>query len=181
MPLQLFLHMCDCGIQADAVTCCSLINAMDRAGLWQVAELVLLALCARMPSFRDMRTLPSLDLSTFLDAPECTLVRTLCQRLSGSEDGVWPDTASDTASPLSRLGTLCPTYAHAAPVMASTAKPVWYRISTATPVSVCFCIQVLTAARGGIPLQHFAELKHEQTGILATGQALPLRPCMHIS
>lgn len=75
--------MCDCGIQADAVTCCSLINAMDRAGLWQVAELVLLALCASMPSFRDMRALPPLDLSAFLDASDQALVHTLCVRLSG--------------------------------------------------------------------------------------------------
>lgn len=105
--VQLFLHMCECGIQADAVTCCSLINAMDRAGLWQVAELVLLALCARMPSFRDMRALPALDLSSFLDASEQALVHTLVLRLSGDDAPAWPDPAAD-ASPLSCHGTRSP-------------------------------------------------------------------------
>ena len=104
VAVQLFLHMCDCGIQADAVTCCSLINAMDRAGLWQVAELVLLALCARMPAFHDMRAQPPLDLAAVLDAAERSLVQTLCLRLSGgSDDASWPESPSDS-SPLSRLG-----------------------------------------------------------------------------
>ena len=32
--------MCSAGIECDAVTCCSLITALDKGGQWQVAEQV---------------------------------------------------------------------------------------------------------------------------------------------
>lgn len=152
VSVQLFLHMCDCGIQADAVTCCSLINAMDRAGLWQVAELVLLALCARMPSFRDMRALPALDLSAFLDAPERTLVHTLCLRLSGGEEGLWPDTPSDTPSPLSRLGAAPHTRSqHAGSAVRATARVasafLAQRGDRNPSLSSCCCMHVQLCVR----------------------------------
>jgi hypothetical protein len=37
--------MCEQGVAVDAVTCCSLINAMDKARHWALAEVVFSGLC----------------------------------------------------------------------------------------------------------------------------------------
>ena len=80
MHVQLFVHMCDSGVQADAVTCCSLINAMDKAGMWQVAELLLLAMDARCGALNALRALPPPQFST-LTQEEAILVEMLHSRL----------------------------------------------------------------------------------------------------
>ena len=36
----MFNHMVNGGIECDAVTCCSLITALDKGGQWQLAEQV---------------------------------------------------------------------------------------------------------------------------------------------
>lgn len=43
--MQVFERMCAQGVAIDGVTCCSLINAMDKAGLWQLGELVFACMC----------------------------------------------------------------------------------------------------------------------------------------
>lgn len=80
MHVQLFVHMCDSGVQADAVTCCSLINAMDKAGMWQVAELLLLAMDARGGALSALRVLPPPQFSK-LTQEEAILVEMLRSRL----------------------------------------------------------------------------------------------------
>jgi hypothetical protein len=100
MPLcmQLFLHMCDNGVSADAVTCCSLINAMDKAGMWPAAELVLLAMGAACPSLEALRSLPPEHFS-HLSADEAELIETLSQRLA-VRPAVIGAPASDCSAPL---------------------------------------------------------------------------------
>jgi len=43
--LQVFDHMQNSGVDADVVTCCSLINALERGGQWQLAEKLFLEMC----------------------------------------------------------------------------------------------------------------------------------------
>lgn len=38
--IDVFNHMSNAGIECDAVTCCSLITALDKGGQWQLAEQV---------------------------------------------------------------------------------------------------------------------------------------------
>jgi hypothetical protein len=40
MAIELFNHMVAEGVECDAVTCCSLITALDKGGQWQLAEQV---------------------------------------------------------------------------------------------------------------------------------------------
>jgi hypothetical protein len=48
--VQVFLRMCEQGVAVDGVTCCSLINAMDKASQWQMAELLFRCMCISTPS-----------------------------------------------------------------------------------------------------------------------------------
>lgn len=43
--LQTFSHMQDCGVEADVVTCCSLISALERGGQWHLAQQLFLDMC----------------------------------------------------------------------------------------------------------------------------------------
>lgn len=43
--LQVFDHMQASGVEADVVACCSLINALERGGQWQLAEKLFLQMC----------------------------------------------------------------------------------------------------------------------------------------
>jgi hypothetical protein len=81
MHVQLFVHMCDSGIQADAVTCCSLINVMDKAGMWQVAELLLLAMDAASPALEPLRNMPEPPL-THLAPEDAAIVEALRSRFA---------------------------------------------------------------------------------------------------
>lgn len=81
MHVQLFVHMCDSGVQADAVTCCSLINAMDKAGMWQVAEVLLLAMDATSPALAPLRALPAPQFSPLVPE-EAAVVDSLRSRLA---------------------------------------------------------------------------------------------------
>jgi hypothetical protein len=38
--IDVFNHMSNANIECDAVTCCSLITALDKGGQWQLAEQV---------------------------------------------------------------------------------------------------------------------------------------------
>jgi len=38
--IDVFNHMSNASIECDAVTCCSLITALDKGGQWQLAEQV---------------------------------------------------------------------------------------------------------------------------------------------
>ena len=38
LAIDVFNHMVNGGIECDAVTCCSLITALDKGGQWQLAE-----------------------------------------------------------------------------------------------------------------------------------------------
>ena len=38
------------GVEADVVTCCSLISALERGGQWQLAEQLFLQMCAASSS-----------------------------------------------------------------------------------------------------------------------------------
>ena len=40
LAIDVFNHMVNGGIECDAVTCCSLITALDKGGQWQLAEQV---------------------------------------------------------------------------------------------------------------------------------------------
>lgn len=40
LAIDVFNHLCDNNIECDAVTCCSLITALDKGGQWQLAEQV---------------------------------------------------------------------------------------------------------------------------------------------
>ncbi len=44
--------MADAGVESDAVTCCSLITALDKGGQWQLAEQVFMQMYADHPQFR---------------------------------------------------------------------------------------------------------------------------------
>eukprot|EP01026_Neomeris_dumetosa_P062821 TRINITY_DN59559_c0_g1_i1.p5 TRINITY_DN59559_c0_g1~~TRINITY_DN59559_c0_g1_i1.p5 ORF type:complete len:206 (-),score=35.46 TRINITY_DN59559_c0_g1_i1:15-632(-) len=46
--------MCSNGIEADAVTCCSLITALDKGGQWQLAEQVFIHMYAGDPRFHSL-------------------------------------------------------------------------------------------------------------------------------
>lgn len=46
MAMQIFDDMQARGILADVVTCCSLINALERGGQWQLAEQLFVQMCA---------------------------------------------------------------------------------------------------------------------------------------
>lgn len=43
--LQVFDHMQASNVEADVVACCSLINALERGGQWQLAEKLFLQMC----------------------------------------------------------------------------------------------------------------------------------------
>lgn len=43
--LQVFDHMQASHVEADVVACCSLINALERGGQWQLAEKLFLQMC----------------------------------------------------------------------------------------------------------------------------------------
>lgn len=46
LPVQVFDDMQARGVLADVVTCCSLINALERGGQWQLAEQLFVQMCA---------------------------------------------------------------------------------------------------------------------------------------
>ena len=46
MPVQVFDDMQARGVLAEVVTCCSLINALERGGQWQLAEQLFVQMCA---------------------------------------------------------------------------------------------------------------------------------------
>lgn len=45
LVLQIFAHMQRCGVDADVVTCCSLISALERGGQWHLAQQLFLDMC----------------------------------------------------------------------------------------------------------------------------------------
>ena len=44
--MQVFEDMQAQGVEADVVTCCSLISALERGGQWQLAEQLFMQMCA---------------------------------------------------------------------------------------------------------------------------------------
>jgi hypothetical protein len=52
--MQVFVKMCKEGVAVDAVTCCSLINAMDKARHWALAEVVFSGLCRSNPDLAPL-------------------------------------------------------------------------------------------------------------------------------
>lgn len=45
LHMQVFAHMQARGVDADVVTCCSLISALERGGQWHLAQQLFLDMC----------------------------------------------------------------------------------------------------------------------------------------
>jgi hypothetical protein len=81
--MQLYLHMCEQGVQPDAVTCCSLINAMDKADKWQLAEKIFLSIFRFVPFVEALSAVGPPE-TGHMDESELLLVRELCFKLSSA-------------------------------------------------------------------------------------------------
>jgi pentatricopeptide repeat protein len=64
------------GIEADVVTCCSLINALERGGQWQLAEKLFLQMC-------------TVQVGGWVGGWEAAVAQRLCRHMCAVQAGGW--------------------------------------------------------------------------------------------